>query len=497
MGSLISKISSLASVGYGINIFEQSPPQNISGVKTNVAGCVGAFPWGPTTMQTVTSWQQLFDLYCPSYFDAADTYPALKAFLSKKFPGGLKMVRAVASDAVLGTMDYDDEDATESVTVVAKYLGLLGNSVLVEWAANADTAANRDAIVSIGTAYSERYENVVVAAGLVVTDPGDPFVTFSKHASCVKVPEVAAALALASGSDGTLAGADLVGSAVSNVGIRKFYDENISINALFVADLGDDDTLIDAVNVGLFAYVGEDKGLAVLMTKYDQTVAEAIVDVASYNDDRCVYPFPLAKCKNFYDTNLTEIEVQGGPWVAAAIVQNDPWQAPGGAASVEALKGITALEEVSITRTNYESLNTAGIAPFFMSTALGGAIVRRAVTTATDGTRIFRRRLTDYLTESIAAYLERFVEYPIDLDLDAQTLGNYTKTEVDAVTTFLENEKQAQHAKDYGIDPFSANTEAGIDAGRWVLAIQVETFSMQEEIVLQAEVGETVVVQAA
>jgi len=496
MGSLISKISSLASVGYGINIFEQSPPQNISGAKTNVAGCVGAFPWGPTTMQTVTSWQQLFDLYCPSYFDAADTYPALKAFLSKKFPGGLKMTRGVASDAVAGTKDYDDAAATESVTVVANYLGLLGNSILVEWVANADTAANRDAIVSIGTAYSERYENVVTAA-LVVTDPGDPFVTFSKHASCVAVPDAAAALALALGSDGTLAGADLVGSAVSNVGIRKFYDENIAINALFVADLGDEDTLIDAVNAGLFAFVGEDKGIAVLMTKYDQTVAEAIIDVGSYNDDRCVYPFPLAKTTNFYDTNLAEIEVQGGPWVASAIVSNDPWQAPGGAASVESLKGITALEEISITRTDYESLNTAGIAPFFMSTALGGAIVRRAVTTATDGTRIFRRRMTDYLTESIAAYLERFVEYPIDLDLDAQTLGNYTKAEVDAVTTFLANEEAAQHIKDYGIDPFSANTESGIDAGRWILAIQAELYSMQEEIVLQAEIGETVEVREA
>jgi hypothetical protein len=493
MGSLIGQITSLSDAKYGVNIYEKSPPQNISGAKTNIAGVVGNFPWGPVAEVTdITSAAQLFSTFCPLPFEAEDDYAAMRAFLNKKFPGGLKAVRALASGAAIADMDFDDEDSTESVTVTANYAGLLGCSVEVAWSANADTPTNRDMTVSIGTKYSKTYPNVVTAA-LVVTDPGDPYCTVTKHASCVKVPDAVVATALTGGLDGTLVGSDLVGALGTEVGIRKFCDEAVRPNVLFVADVGDDDTIIDAVNVGLKAYaVDNDKGLAVLLTKYDQAVADVITDAASYVDDRVVYPFPLCKTTNMYDANLAEIEVQGASFMASAIVSNDPWQAPGGAASVEALKGITGLEDIVITRLNYQSLFEAGIAPFFMSSALGGAIVHRAVTVAADGTRIFRRRMTDYICESIAAYLEFFVERPIDLDLDNRTLGNWTKAEVDAVTTFLQNQKSAQHIKAFGVNPFDANTEESLDAGQWVLAIQVELYSMQEVIVLQAEIGETV-----
>lgn len=497
MGSLIKKIASLAEVGYGINILEEAPPQNVSGVSTNVAGCVGNFPWGPTSMKSITSWKQLFDAYCPAAFGAQDTYPAIKAFLSKKFPGGLKLVRALATGAAKSTKDFDDAAATESITVEALYEGLLGDSINVAISANADDANARDVTISIGTAYSQLYENVVTAAG-VVTDPGDPFVVITKHANYAAVPDVAAAAALAGGADGTLVAGDLVGALGTPVGIRKFYDASVKVNVLFVADFGDDDTIADGVNAGLKAYaVAENKGIVVLATKYDQAVADEIADVASYQDDRCVQPFPLAKTTNFFDANLAEIEVQGAAWVASAIVSTDPWLAPGGSTSVEPLKGITALEDLVITGAEYEQLNTAGVAPFFMSSELGGAIVRRAVTTATDGTRIFRRRMTDYIMESLAAFLENFVEKPLDLNLSERTLGNYTGAEIAAINAWLEDEKEKKHIKDYGVNPFDANDEAGIDSGEWIIALQVELYSMQEAIVVKGQVGETVTVQEA
>jgi hypothetical protein len=497
-GSLVKKISSLAEVGYGVNIYEVAPPQNISGVSTNVAGVVGNFPWGPTTIQSITSWKQFFDTYCPSYFGAEDDYPAVKSLINKKFPGGLLICRATATGVAKSSQDFDDATATESITATARYGGLLGDSVKIAISENADDSADRDVTVSIGSAYSQTYAAVVDGSTGTVTDPGDPFVEITKHASYVAVPAVCSATALAGGSDGTLVGADLVGSVSTQVGIRRFYDESVRPNVLFVADVGDDDTIIDAVNVGLKAYaVDNNKGLAVLLTKFDQTISDAQTDAASYVDDRVVIPYPIVKTTDTFDSDLAEVEVQGPSFAAAAICSVDPWQSPGGAAGAEALKGITALEDIVITRADYENLKDAGIAPFFMSSALGGAIIHRAITAAADGTRIFRRRMADYLTESIAAFLERFVETPCDIDLANRTLGNNTKAEYDAIVGFLQGLKEAGRIKDYGVNPFDANTVAEVAAGRYIIAIQVQLYSMQEEIVLMAEIGETVQVAEA
>ncbi|MCI0347590.1 MAG: hypothetical protein L0221_19485, partial [Chloroflexi bacterium] len=255
MGSLIRRVTSEGAIGYGVNIWEETPPGRVGGVSSNIVGIVGDFPWGPVdTVTEITTAAELFATFCPTPFDAADDYAAMDAFLNKNFPGGLKIVRIDATSAATATKTYDDNAAADSVTVTANYQGALGNEISIAWSENADDATARDATVTIGSDYSVTYENVatIVAAALVVTDPGDPYVTFSKASGATLVPAVAAASALATGSDGTAVAADYVGSASSDVGIRKFYGESVDVDVLFVAECPSG--LIDEVNDGLKSY---------------------------------------------------------------------------------------------------------------------------------------------------------------------------------------------------------------------------------------------------
>lgn len=495
MGSLIRRITAESAAGYGVNILEVTPPGQVQGVSTRTIGVVGHFPWGPTnTVTTITSVKQLYDTFCPEAFAVTDDWASMDAFLNKTFPGPIKIVRIEPSSMAAATLDFDDEDGTESVTVTANYKGSVGNSIQIAWTANADDATARDATVTIGSLYSKTYPNVATkpASSVVVTDPGDPFVTFSKHASSVKVPDAVSATSLATGADGTPAAADYTGS---GKGILKFYGESVSVDVLFCAEPGS--SIVDDVNTGLKTYAtSTDKGMVVLSTPAGQSVSTAITYAASYRDDRVVYVWPRVKTTNVYDTANAEITVDGAAFAAVAIASVDPEISPGGASGAPFLTGITALENEDATKTDLANLNDAGVAPWVMSTALGGAIIHRAVTTLlTSGrTKIFRRRMTDFITNSIAARWEYFVELPLDLNLSSQTLGKNTGALINETKAFLEGLKVKGRIQDYSVDPYSQNLQTDIDAGSWTVQIMVDLFSAMEQITLKNQIGEGVTV---
>jgi hypothetical protein len=501
MGDLVRRISGLSAIGYGINIFEVQPVGAVSGVSSNVVGVVAMLPWGPHPLTTITSVAELLETYYPAAFGDRDSaaWPALRAFLNKSFPGGLRIVRPEVTSSAKATLTFDDVDSADSVTVTAAHKGALGNSINVAWEANADDATARDAIVTVGSTYSERYENVatIVDSALVITDPGDPLVSFTKAASATKVPDAITATALASGADGTAVAADFTGSS-DGKGIEAFEAASADVDIVFVAECPE--ALIDSINAKLLSYAtGTDKGMAVLSTPASQTASAAQTYVASYRDDRLVNTWPKAKTVDWFDADAAEVTVDGNAFVAAAMANVDPELSPGGAGGVEYLKGITGLEDETATAISYDALNAAGVAPLMMSKALGGAIIRRGVTTSlTSGkTKIFRRRMTDYITESLANYAQNYVERPLDLDLPNRVLGVETGAMIGAWSGFLLGLEGAGRIRDFAIDAFSGNTQTNIDSGRWFVDLSVKLLSMQEETILRANVGESVTITDA
>ena len=499
MGSLVRKATGASSIGYGVNILELLPPGVVSGTRSNVVGIVGDFPWGPTNeIQRITTGAELFSTFCPEPFGAANSYAALRAFLRKTFAGGLRIVRILAGSAANATRTFQDAAGTpaNSVTVTAACKGALGNSISVAWSVNADDATARDATVTIGTSYSVRYKQVatIVSTALVVTDPGDPYVTFSKASGATLVPAVISATALASGSDGTAVAGDYVGSSSSAKGIRLFYAEtaDADVDVLFVAECPS--ALADSINDGLLAYVQDtDKGMAVLCTPDGQSSSTALTYVADYHDDRLVYPWPRAKTTNLYDSDLDEIEVDGNAFVAAAIVALDPELSPGGASGKDALVGITGLEVETTSGATYDDLKDAGVCCFFLSKNLGPILYGGITTSITSGlTQISRRRMTDFITESIAAFAETFVSKPLDLVLASQSLGPETGALVSAIDDFLAGLKGANRIQSYALDAFGGNIQDELDVGRWTIVLSVKLFAPMDEIVLKANIGETV-----
>lgn len=504
MGSLVRRISSEGSAGYGVNILEVLPPGQIRSGGSTVVAIVGDFPWGPVNVLTeVNTAGEFFATFCPPAFSAAGTYAAMDAFLNKAFPAGMQICRIAPTSVVAATAakTYNDGAGTpaSSTTVTAKYPGLLGSSISVAWSENATDATARDATVTIGTTYSVTYPSVatIVSTALVVTDPGDPFVTFSKHASGTLVPAVAAASALTGGADGTAVAGDYVGSSSSAVGIRLLYADAVDPDVTFVASCPSG--LIASVNTGLEAFAADtNKGVVVLSVPASQTEAQAKAYVVDYRDDRIVYPWPRVKTTDFYDTTAPVITVDPCSFMAALIAATDPWLSPGGPRQSRGpLVGITGLENASISTSGYDALSAAGVCSIAMFG--GSAIVRKAVTTSTTSglEKIRRRRTADYLEKAIATRLQEYVETPLDLDLTTQALGPNTGAEIGEVSAYLANEKFKGHIKDYAVDPWGSATALDLAAGIWTIAIAVTTYSDQDTIILRFNVGDGVVTSSS
>lgn len=498
MGSLVHKIAALTAARYGVNILEEVPPGGVRGVGTNVVAVVGHFPWGPVdTVTDITSNGELFDAFAPLPFDVLDDWASLKAFLNKTFPNTVKVVRISPTAAAAATKTFNDAESSPaaSVTVTARYAGSVGNQITVAWTANADDATARDATVAIGTKYSATYEAVatMVGSALVVTDPGDPYVAFSKAASATKVPAAAAATALATGADGTPAAGDYTAA------LEVLADASVEFNVGFVAEPPAD--ILEDVNEAIKAFVDEhDKGFWVPCTPASQTSSAAQAYMATLRTDRFLYPWPRVKTVNGFDPDREEITVDGAAFAACAIANVQPEISPGGAPGAPYLRGITGLEQgASLTTLN--ALNAAGVSPFFMSTALEGAILHNAVTTSlTPGlTKVFRRRMTDYIVSLLSGILERYVGQPLDIDLENQALGPVTGPEMGEVRAALEGlaNPSRQRIREYAIDEFSQNTSAGIAEGQWVILTEVGLFAAQEKIVLLARIGEGVEITEA
>lgn len=500
MGSLVSRISAISAARFGVNILEQDPPGGVRGVGTNVVAAVANLPWGPVDQVVeISSPAEFFATFAPVAFDNGttsgmlNTWAALKAFVNKTFPNTLKIARISPSTQATASRTFDDASSGDSVKVDALYPGALGNSISVAWSVNADDATARDATVSIGTSYSVLYKNVatIVATVLTVTDPGDPYVVFSKASGGTLVPATIAATALTAGADGTEASGDYS----TCLDLFAGADEEFSVG--FVAEPGS--AVADAVNDLLETFVNtHEKGFWILSTPASQSATTALTYAASRRSDRLLYPWPRVKMTNPFDPDRGEVTVDGAAFAAVAVASVLPEESPGGAPGAPYLKGINGVE-TSANRTQLENMREGGVAPFFMSTALNGAILYDARTTSiTEGRRkVFRRRMTDFLVQSAAGYLEAYTGQKLDIDLSGQRLGPVTAAEIGGLEAFFEGLKATERIRDYVVDPFGGNLQANIDAGQFIILLPVKLYSVQEEIVLKATIGESVTINAA
>jgi hypothetical protein len=493
---MIHYISSVTDARYGVNILEELPPSGVRGTGTNIVAAIADLPWGPVNEPTsVSSTGELFSTFAPEAFGVLNDYQALKAFINKTFPNLVQVIRIAATGQATAAFTFTYAGPTDALVATARHPGAIGNQIAVQILANVDTPANRDVIVTIGTAYtSPRYENVVVDNGgsITVNDPGDPFVAFTEAAGPpVSPPDVIAATLLTGGADGTAVAGDYLGSGGTS-GLDLLSDASLAWSVAFVAECPSG--LVDAVNAGIKAFQDTHaRGFIPLCTVPAQTSATALTYASSYRSDRSSYHWPLVKVVNTFDPDRGVILVDGNSFAAVAVASVAPELSPGGAPGAPFLRGILGLETAASLIT-LNALNAAGVAPWFMSTPLEGAIIHKGITTSlVPGLeQIFRRRMTDFILSSMANFLEQYVGNLLDLDLASSTLGPVTAPEIGALNQFLDDLRQNNRIRDYSIDPFSGNVQANIDAGTWIILLAVKLLSVQDVIILKASIGESV-----
>lgn len=460
----------------GIIINESAPPPSVGGVAANIAICVGQFERGP--VNTPTAIGSLGELY--EIFGNAIAFSGQISLQNKKF-GALKVVRAMAAAAVAGSKAFQSS-ATDRVTFSAKYLGAYGNSITVK--IEAGTTSGKKYTIHDGNAGAvwpdEVYDNIAIA-DVVATFAVSKLVSAALNSSAAE-PSNAAATALASGAEGSIADTDYL----------------TAITAQEVEALGNV-LFLDSYSATRNGYLKTSMAnttdrMAVLCGSAADSVATAVAAVASYRDTdgRLIYAFP------YVYTSIGGVSTKVNPcsFYASLLSQIAPQIDPAWAGNTQYLSGISSLE-LNLTRANYASLVAAGISAFEMDADIGMKVKSGVVTQILSSSKvmIFRRRMADFLTYSIAKFLKNYqnaVNSQENRDFSVAAIADFNRRlERDGM---VPKDKEVKTGKASIVDGNSLNTDNSIALGYFKILYKRRIYSSMRFIVLQAEIGESVVV---
>lgn len=461
----------------GIIINESAPAPNIAGVAANVGILVGQTERGDTALTEVSSIGEFHEIYGKS-----DSFGVNIALKNKKF-GRLKICRVVDTSAVTASKAFQSS-STDRITFTAKQgSGAYGNNIQVK--IEAGTTTGRKYTIHDDNTYAvlpdEVYDDVAIASIDSTTFADSALITATVNSSAAE-PSTAAFTNLASGSDGTVADGDYE-TAIALCEVEK------AGNFIFL------DAYNDTRNGYLEAHAAATADKMVILAGAEgDSVSTAITDVADYRDTdgRIIYAYPWVK------TTINGVATYTSPasWMASILTQTAPNIDPAFTKNTQFLGGITGLK-VALTRTNYISLKDAGIAAFEYDADIGYKVKSGVVTQISDSSKvmILRRRMADYLTESVAAFLKNYQNAVNSRENRSLVKG--------AILSFIDSlERDGILPKDSDlttgvaklVDVESLNTDTSIAAGFFKILWRQRIFSSMRYIVLQAEIGESVVV---
>lgn len=181
-------------------------------------------------------------------------------------------------------------------------------------------------------------------------------------------------------------------------------------------------------------------------------------------------------------------------WIVSTCSQLAPEENPGQKTDTEGLilgveRGNADVQDLTID--DYKSFKANGIAAFrrdgadnFIQSGITSSIVPGT-------TNINRRRMADFIQDSISIVVNDFVKKLSSGQRRADVLGI-----IDGFLAGLKNPTQPANARivGYSIDAISGNTAATLAAGIFRLIVKVKTIPSMDVIVLDVSVGETVTI---
>jgi len=205
-----------------------------------------------------------------------------------------------------------------------------------------------------------------------------------------------------------------------------------------------------------------------------------------------------------YASNWVQTTVDGVPtytspasWVASIISQIAPNVDPAYAGNAGLLFGVTGLKK-ELSRDDYKRLMAAGVCSFEFDNDIGFKIKSGIVTQIANSSKltILRRRMADYLTNSIGVFLKVYQN-----DINSKDKRTAVKA---AILNFIQQQESlgilpsdkeiVGGGKAKLVDIDSENTNDTIAAGKFFIVYKQRIFSSMRFIVLKAEIGESVVV---
>ena len=407
-----------------------------------------------------------------------------KALANKRF-SRLRLIRVIASDAVKGTLTLDDGVTTDILKFDAKYLGLYGNNITVKVEVGSD-ATGKKITISDGNEGSiladEVYDQIEVANITDQTFKGSKLVDVSVLATSAEPADVAAT-ALTLGSDGTIADTDYEAAIA-------VAEQEYAANVLF----------LDEYNATRNGYIKthlaftQDKMGIVCGAKDDDKAAVA-TDAANYRDvqGRIIYGFPWVK------TTINGIQETVNPasFIASAFSQSSPHVDLAFAGNAQFFAGIEGLH-YSLGRADYINLKNAGVCAFENDRFVGIKIKSGVVTQIANSSKvmIFRRRMADWLTESQGIFLVNYQNGVNSSSNRGEVKGAFDEfiRNNSGEGGILPSDDEVKGGNASIVDTESLNTDDAIAAGFFKIIYKQRIYSSMRYIVLQAEIGESVVV---
>jgi len=465
-----------------IVIDERAPSPAIRGVASNVAGYVGDFERGPEEIVEVGSTQQFEEIF-------GKTNRSGNLNLKNKRYGRLKIRRAVAVDAALATLDLDDSGAAAVLTVNAKSKGAYGNNITVTVETGTETGlkytfkdTNSTSILSdevfdnVSVASKDQTEVDAIFASSLMVD------VLVQSPVSANEPVVIAATNLATGSDGTLADTAYE-NAIDDFAAPK------SANVLFL----DSYNAARRNKLELHAAATQDKMVILAGAENDDKDA-VISDVANHRDSdgRIIYAYPWVQ--TLIGSSLTF--QSPASWYAAVISQTAPNIDPASSVNTQFLGGIIKLKR-TLSNSDYIQLKDAGVSAFEIDPDIGPKVKSGVVTQISNSskTQVLRRRMADFLTNSAGFFLKNYQNAVNNrrnrLAIGAAIRDFVTRSERDGL---LPSDEEVSGGKAKLIDVETLNTDQSIALGFFKVLWKQRIFSSMRFIVLQAEIGQSVVV---
>ena len=464
----------------GIIIDETAPPPSIKGVPANIAILVGQFERGPINLLTdVGSVGEFYQVFGNNV-----SYKGHIALLNKRF-SSLKIVRVSAASGALEASKAFQSSATDRITFTALWKGAYGNNITVKIESGTNTG--KKYTIHDGNSGAvwpdEVYDDVAIASITSATFASSNLISATVNSAAAD-PSNASATALASGSDGSLADTDyqtaITAQELEAAGNILFLDDNNATRNGYLKT----------------SMANTTDRMCVMCGAAGDSVSTAVSAVASYRDTdgRIIYAFP------YVYTSVSGVSTKVNPcsFYASLLSQVAPNIDPAFAGNAQYLAGIDSLE-LNLSRSNYVSLVAAGISAYELDADIGMKIKSGVVTQILDSSKvmIFRRRMADYLTYSIAKFLKNYQNAVNSQPQRDNAVAAIVRFNRDLeLTGVVPKDSEVKTGKASVIDGDTLNTDDSIAAGFFKILYKRRIYSSMRYIVLQAEIGESVVVTA-